>query len=111
VAKHSSGKNTIGGRKYALRRLDAKGRAEAEVVGVGAAPANDGNDRPLLVELMRKGKVVGRESLEAARERHTRVLAELPQSARKMSKGDPALPTIILDDAGEPAANPYVDQQ
>lgn len=111
VAKHSSGKNTIGGRKYALRRLDAKGRAEAEVVGVGAAPANDGNDRPLLVELMRKGKVVGRESLEAARERHTRVLAELPQSARKMSKGDPALPTIILDDAGEPAVNPYVDQQ
>lgn len=111
VAKHSSGKHTIGGRKYALRRLDAKGRAEAEVVGVGAAPPNDGNDRPLLVELIRKGKVVGRESLEAARERHVRVLAELPQSARKMSKGDPALPTIMLDDAGDPAANPYVDKQ
>ena len=72
VAKKSPDKNTIGGRKYALRRLGKKGRAEAEVVGIGTAPENDGNDRPLLVELMRKGKPVGRESLEAVRERHVR---------------------------------------
>jgi nicotinate phosphoribosyltransferase len=110
VAKRSSGKVTVGGRKYALRRFNAKGRAEAEVIGIGSPPTNDGNDRPLLVELMRKGKVVGREPLEAARDRHARVRAELPQSALKMSKGDPAIPTIMLDDGGDPARNPYTKQ-
>jgi nicotinate phosphoribosyltransferase len=107
VAKKSAEKSTVGGRKFALRRLNAKGRAEAEVIGIGAPPPNDGNDRSLLVELMRKGKVVGGESLEAARERHVRVRAELPLSALKMSKGDPALPTIMLDDEGDPTTNPY----
>ena len=63
-------KVSVGGRKYALRRFDAKGRAEAEVIGIGAPPADDGNDRPLLVPIMVKGKAVAREPLAAARERH-----------------------------------------
>jgi nicotinate phosphoribosyltransferase len=107
VAKKSSGKGSIGGRKYALRRIGANGHAEAEVVGIGAPPQDDGNDRPLLVPLLRKGKPVGRESLEEARERHRRVRAELPQAALKMSRGEPALPTLMLDDEGGPAENPY----
>lgn len=102
VAKNSIGKPSIGGRKFALRRLNAKGRAEAEVVGIGTPPENDGNDRPLMVQLMRKGKAVGRESLEAARDRHARVRAELPQAARKMSHGDPAIPTIVIEAAATP---------
>ncbi|HOC13219.1 MAG TPA: nicotinate phosphoribosyltransferase [Propionicimonas sp.] len=107
VAKKSVNKGSVGGRKFALRRLNAAGRAEAEVIGIGTPPVNDGNDRPLLVQLMAKGKPIAREPLEAARERHTRVRAELPLAAHKMSKGDPALPTILLDEVGEVTDNPY----
>ncbi|MFN8137882.1 MAG: nicotinate phosphoribosyltransferase [Propionicimonas sp.] len=107
VAKKSIDKVSVGGRKYALRRFDAKGRAEAEVIGIGAPPADDGNDRPLLVPIMVKGKAVAREPLAAARERHQRVRSELPLSALKMSKGEPALPTVLLDHEGAPTDNPY----
>jgi len=107
VAKKSVNKTSIGGRKFALRRLNANGRAEAEVIGIGTPPKGDHNDRPILVPLVAKGKFVGREPLEAARERHHRVRAELPQAALKMSKGDPALPTILLDGDGNAADNPY----
>lgn len=107
VAKLSAGKASIGGRKYALRRLNAKGKATAEVIGIGNPPDGDDNDRPLMVQLMRKGKVVHRESLDEARERHQRARAELPAAARKMSKGDPAIPTVLVDESGQPAANPY----
>ncbi len=98
VAKVSKDKPSIGGRKYALRRLDSHGVAEAEVIGIGSAPDNDGNDRALLVELIRDGEVVGREPLETARQRHRSSRGELPWSVQQMSKGDPVIPTIILDD-------------
>jgi nicotinate phosphoribosyltransferase len=107
VAKKSLNKTSIGGRKFALRRLNSRGRAEAEVIGIGAPPAGDHNDRPILVQLVAKGKFVGREPLEAARERHHQIRAELPQAALKMSKGEPALPTILLDDQGVATDNPY----
>ncbi len=107
VAKKSVNKTSIGGRKFALRRLNARGRAEAEVIGIGTPLKGDHNDRPILVPFVTKGKVVGREPLEVARERHHRVRAELPQAALKMSKGDPALPTILLDGDGNAADNPY----
>lgn len=97
VAKLSAGKPSIGGRKFALRRLNAHGIAEAEVVGIGLPPENDGNDRPLTVPLMRKGKVVQRESLSQARERHIQALAELPAQARQMSPGEPALSTVMTE--------------
>jgi len=108
VAKKSANKNSIGGRKFALRRMDAKGRAEAEIVGIGSPPASDENDRPLLVELIRDGEVVGREPIGAARERHQRSRAELPLAALRVSKGDPSIPTLILDADGEEADNPYL---
>jgi nicotinate phosphoribosyltransferase len=94
VAKKSKDKTSVGGRKYALRRRDAAGVAEAEVVGVGAAPENDGDDRALLVPLVSGGQVVGRESLEAARERHTAAREELPMQARQLSRGEPCIPTV-----------------
>ncbi|WP_122816744.1 nicotinate phosphoribosyltransferase [Nocardioides pantholopis] len=96
VAKRSKDKVSVGGRKYALRRRRANGVAEAEVVGVGATPTDDGNDRPLLVPLVRDGKVVGREPLEAARERHLRARAELPRAAQQMSRGEPVIPTLSV---------------
>lgn len=94
VAKRSRDKASVGGRKWARRRLDARGTAVAEVVGVGAPPAPTERERDLLVPLVRDGEVVGREPLEAARERHLRVREELPLRARSMARGEPALPTL-----------------
>ena len=111
VAKVSQNKSSIGGRKFALRRLGPDGRAEAEVGGIGAAPADDGNDRPLLTELVRGGEIVGRESLAATRERHQRAVAELPPTARKMSRGEPVIETLMLDELGRPTHNPYATKE
>ena len=100
VAKRSHDKASRGGRKFALRRRDRHGVAEAEVIGIGAPPEDDGDDRSLLVPLVRDGEVVGREPLDAARERHVRSRAELPVAAEQLSAGDPVIPTTFLDPHG-----------
>jgi nicotinate phosphoribosyltransferase len=97
VAKRSKDKISIGGRKYALRRLSADGVAEAEVIGIGQPPADDGDDRSLLVPLVRAGEVVGREDLTVARERHLASRDELPNRARQLSRGEPVIETRHLD--------------
>ncbi|MBD8607752.1 nicotinate phosphoribosyltransferase [Aeromicrobium sp. CFBP 8757] len=94
VAKKSQDKVSVGGRKHALRRLDATGRAQAEVIGIGDVPDRDGDDRPLLVELVRDGERVHHDTLDDARTRLRTALAELPAAARQLSKGDPVLDTI-----------------
>lgn len=98
VAKKSKDKASVGGRKYALRRLDANGVATAEVVGIGERPAGDDNDRELLVPLVRGGEVVADTGVAAARERHTAALAELPAKARRLSRGEPVIPTEFVDE-------------
>lgn len=108
VAKKSTNKNTVGGRKFAMRRFDAKGRAEAEIVGIGTPPTGDANDRQLMVPLVENGTVVGREPIEKARERHEASRKELPKAALRVSKGEPAIPTIILDHEGDETYNPYL---
>ncbi|MDT3399485.1 nicotinate phosphoribosyltransferase [Streptomyces sp. B1866] len=96
VAKKSViGKSSVGGRKWAARRRDADGVAEAEVVGSGPVP-DDLADRQLLVELVRGGEVVGREPLDAARERHVAARAGLPMSATQLSRGEAVIPTEYL---------------
>ncbi|MEU6080584.1 nicotinate phosphoribosyltransferase [Streptomyces sp. NPDC047108] len=93
VAKKSlGGKTSIGGRKWAARRKDEDGVAEAEVVGTGEVPPDLAGDL-LLVELVRGGAVVGREPLDAARERHVAARENLPLSARQLSRGEPVLLT------------------
>ncbi|RSS43048.1 nicotinate phosphoribosyltransferase [Streptomyces sp. WAC08241] len=93
VAKKSlGGKASVGGRKWAARRTDAAGVAEAEVVGTGPVPPELA-DRQLLVRLVEGGQVVGREPLEAARSRHIAARAGLPMSAVQLSRGEPVLPT------------------
>ncbi|EME97763.1 nicotinate phosphoribosyltransferase [Streptomyces mobaraensis NBRC 13819 = DSM 40847] len=93
VAKKSmGGKMSVGGRKWAARRTDADGVAEAEVVGTGPVPEELAG-RQLLVELVRGGEVVAREPLDAARDRHTAARGALPLSATQLSKGEPVLPT------------------
>ncbi|GLF93483.1 nicotinate phosphoribosyltransferase [Streptomyces yaizuensis] len=93
VAKKSLGaKYSHGGRKWAARRTDAEGVAEAEVVGTGPVPA-DPALRQLLVPLVERGRIVAREPLDAARERHIAARAALPMSAVQLSRGEPVLPT------------------
>ena len=95
VAKRSTDKASVGGRKYALRRLSPSGTAQAEVIGIGEAPADDGDDRSLLVPLVQAGEVVGRATLDEARARHRASVAELPRSVTMMSAGEPVIPTVF----------------
>jgi nicotinate phosphoribosyltransferase len=99
VAKKSKDKTSIGGRKWALRRRDSDGVAEAELIGIGAAPSDDGDDRALMVELVRDGEIVRPPDLVAARARHTASRDELPASARQLQKGEPVIPTVYLGGA------------
>jgi nicotinate phosphoribosyltransferase len=93
VAKKSSGgKTSIGGLKWAARRLDEDGIAEAEVVGTGAVPAELAG-RQLQVELVKGGEVLAREPLDVVRDRHIAARAGLPLSATQLSRGEPVLPT------------------
>jgi len=94
VAKKSTDKISVGGRKYALRRRSASGTAQAEIVGIGEPPVDDGDDRALLVPLVTDGEIVGRETLDDARARHLASRAELPVEVQQMSKGEPAIPTV-----------------
>lgn len=107
VGKKSRGKNTLGGRKFAMRRLGEDGRAEAEIIGLGAPPDSDGNDRYLLADLVKDGQRVFHGTLEDARTRHRDSLAELPMAALRISRGDPAIETVILDGTGSQTTNPY----
>jgi nicotinate phosphoribosyltransferase len=95
VAKRSVGKPGRGGRKWAVRERSASGEAATERILL-APPADRGpDDRVLLQELVRNGKIVGREPLADARSRHTTTLAELPSYAVQLSRGYPAIPTVF----------------
>ena len=94
VAKQSKDKATVGGRKWALRRINARGQAEAEVIGIGEMPDATGNDRPLLVDLIRHGVIVADLGLGSARRRYEQSFAELPARALQLSRGEPVITTI-----------------
>ncbi len=94
VAKRSVGKPSRGGRKWAVRRLDDRGTAVAEEVHPHP-PAAQAGTRPLLRPLVADGEVVGRETVHEARERHRATIAELPEEALRMSRGEAALPTVF----------------
>ena len=98
VAKKSADKISIGGRKHALRRLSDDGVAEAEVVGIGVRSEPDRNDRDLLVQLVQSGEIIGEEPLDVARDRHRRVRAELPPEALMMSRGEPVIETVYVNE-------------
>ncbi|MFF8311053.1 nicotinate phosphoribosyltransferase [Streptomyces lydicus] len=96
VAKKSMGaKTSTGGRKWAARRPDEYGIAEAEVVGTGPVPP-ELTDHQLQVPLVSDGRVVAREPLDAARDRHFAARSGLPLSATQLSRGEPVLPTEFV---------------
>ncbi|AXG12948.1 nicotinate phosphoribosyltransferase [Intrasporangium calvum] len=98
VAKKSKDKASVGGRKWAMRRRNAGGVAEAEVIGIGERPQDDGNDRPLMIELVRDGEVVDHQDIHEARSRHAAARAELPRAATQLSRGEPVIPTVYEED-------------
>jgi len=103
VAKFSSGgKSTVGGRKWAGRRLTSEGTAAEELVvssssqDQGLAALSEAGARPLQVLLVDEGRIIeehrGKEALSAAAERHRAARAELPYDAWRLSDGGSALP-------------------
>ncbi|MEV7661124.1 nicotinate phosphoribosyltransferase [Paenarthrobacter sp. NPDC089316] len=98
VAKAAKNKASVGGRKYALRKLNERGRATHEVVGIGHRPEDDGNDRALLHQFVKNGEVLpgwtGPEGVVRAKERHAATMAELPPVVNRLQRGEPAIPTI-----------------
>ena len=50
---------------------------------------------PLVVEGRSDPAQVGLAGVRAAREHHARVVAELPAVAKRLSGGDPAIPTVL----------------
>lgn len=98
VAKAAKNKTSKGGRKYALRRLNERGVATHEMVGVGHRPEDDGNDRQLLQQFIKNGELLpgwtGTEGVVRARQRHIDSMAELPAVVNRLQRGEPAIPTV-----------------
>ncbi|MFB6719209.1 nicotinate phosphoribosyltransferase [Kribbella sp. NPDC056345] len=105
VAKKSPDKMSIGGRKWALRRRTSAGVAEAELIGVGSRPEDDGDDRELLRPLVKGGEIVGRTTPAESQAHHLKVRDELPRFASQLSRGEPALATQYVGDFA--AQNPF----
>jgi nicotinate phosphoribosyltransferase len=98
VAKTAKNKASKGGRKYALRKLNERGTATQEVVGIGHRPEDDGNDRQLLQQFIKNGELLpgwtGSDGVERARQRHADTMKELPAVVNRLQRGEPAIPTI-----------------
>lgn len=104
VAKKSADKASVGGRKSVRRLFDARGTARAELIYLGDGPGGEvegaelgERGREVLIPLVRDGVLLpghtGIEGIATARERHRRVVAELPPIAMSLTRGDPAIPT------------------
>ena len=93
VQKRSTGKNSIGGRKWAARRHNGHDEATEERVYIGAPPPHRDDERPLLVPAVREGESVHTTSLAEARQHCRIAIGGLPPEAMKLSPGDPALDT------------------
>ncbi|MCB5281829.1 MULTISPECIES: nicotinate phosphoribosyltransferase [Micrococcaceae] len=98
VAKAAKNKTSKGGRKYALRKLNERGTATQEIIGVGHRPDDDGNDRPLLQQFIKNGELMpgwtGPEGVLRARQRHADTMKELPAVVNRLQRGEAAIPTI-----------------
>ena len=100
VAKTSAGKRSLGGAKQAARRHNSLGIATAELIGTVNDPAVLENTRDLIRDFVVSGELLpgftGEEAVRNATERHSASLAELPESARRLSEGEPVIPTEFI---------------
>ncbi|MBH0024513.1 nicotinate phosphoribosyltransferase [Salinibacterium sp. SWN248] len=97
VAKKSTAKATIGGHKAAVRALD-NGVASMELIYQESEGRPDVEGRDLNVPLMAAGiadhQWVGDGGTLAARDHCETAMSELPQTAFRLSRGEPVLPTV-----------------
>jgi nicotinate phosphoribosyltransferase len=111
VAKTSASKESKGGRKDAVRGIDASGIARQEIVVIGEGPAATDDpadetgdaaeitgERQLLVPLVTDGEIderyLGIAGTRLAREHHASAMAELPVQAFRLGRGEPVIPTV-----------------
>lgn len=96
VAKKSTQKAGVGGRKFPVRTLHGSGIAETETLYLDDPGARPG-ERRLLVPLVTNGEVderyLGAAGTLLAREHHEQAIEELPDDAFRLGRGDPAIPT------------------
>jgi nicotinate phosphoribosyltransferase len=97
VAKRSASKESRGGAKSAVRRYKPTGTALEEVVHTTGHPVEVGpHDRVVPVPLLRGGEpVAGLPTLEESREHLRAALVSVPWEGLKLSRGEPALPTVF----------------
>lgn len=106
VEKKSMSKSSVGGRKTAVRLLGEDGRASEElVVTQGSSMATIGRmpdvgpARPLSVPFVRAGEITpgftGAEGVRRGVERHRESIFELPRVARRLQRGEAAIPTTV----------------
>ncbi|MGV8852240.1 MAG: nicotinate phosphoribosyltransferase [Rhodoglobus sp.] len=97
VAKKSTAKATVGGHKAAMRSLEG-GLATTELIYQASEGRPTGDGRDLIVDLMTNGSAdarwLGHEGTIAARDHRQQALAELPQNAFRLSRGEPVIPTV-----------------
>ncbi|HWD62046.1 MAG TPA: nicotinate phosphoribosyltransferase [Humibacter sp.] len=100
VAKTSTGKASIGGTKVPVRVLDENGVAVAEEVHIVQNGGDVPPGRTLHVRLVQDGtalsEYLGATGVEAAREHHAIARRELPESALRLGRGEPAIPTEFV---------------
>lgn len=98
VSKQSARKTNLGGKKHAVRSHE-NGIATAELISAAENELTQGQ-RQLLVDLVIQGEiqpgVTGQSGVDAARAHHAKVKADLPASAHRLTKGEPAIPTKFV---------------
>ncbi|WP_010206295.1 nicotinate phosphoribosyltransferase [Salinibacterium sp. PAMC 21357] len=96
VAKKSTAKATVGGHKAAIR-ASQDGFAATELIYQASEGRPEVEGRDLIVDLMTGGTAdarwLGHDGTHAARDHREYALAELPQNAFRLSRGEPVLPT------------------
>ena len=101
VAKAAANKASVGGRKHAIRQLNERNRATAEVVSLSEF-STGGAERKLSVPFITNGEIdesfIGAAGVEKARARHHASIQEMPGVARKLQRGEPVIPTIMRED-------------
>ncbi|MGV8895524.1 MAG: nicotinate phosphoribosyltransferase [Rhodoglobus sp.] len=98
VGKKSEAKATVGGRKFPVRSLDSGGTAIAETIYVDATPAASATGRTLSATLVTNGvsddTFTGAAGTARARAHHATAIAELPEEAFRLGRGEPVIPTV-----------------
>ncbi|BBZ40767.1 nicotinate phosphoribosyltransferase [Mycobacterium conspicuum] len=97
VQKRSSHKESVGGRKEAVRLSRPTGTITEEVVHPAGRPPDTTEPRRVLtVPLVREGEVVADTDLSSARRLVASGLRSLPWEGLSLAHGDPAIPTTQI---------------